>query len=359
LDSKALHSLKLTIGIPTFNRPLALKNTIHKLMEEFTSHEEFFEILVCDNGENHLDFTTLDYPNIEIRHLINEENLGLSGNIERLILNARGEYIWLLSDDDIVLKDSLIGLLDQIQDTTFDCGLLSFGDRNGLKVNNFFDEEFIDIDSQLVFESIWRDFIFISVAVFKVDTAKEVLKFIKAKKIINFTYPQLIMVFIFAFKSYRFKLFNGIKVLDSQPTKKYSIEGAFKVRIRDLVLLIAQSKLVGIENRDLKDLKNYVKSSIINSLIASVLDLNSKQNIRLLIKLEYRQIMNQPFRVRLNFYIALAMILQMFSLISIELSKKILLSVLFLLRKECVKNRMWYEESHEVGGHEYHDYDNH
>ena len=354
-----MNRVKLTIGIPTFNRPLPLKNTIDKLLEEFTSHEEMFEILVCDNGDNRLDFKTLDHPNHQIRHLVNEENLGLSGNIERLILNARGEYIWLLSDDDIVMKDSLVNLLNQIKGITFDCGLLSFGDKNGLKSNNFFDGESIGIDSQLVFDSIWRDFIFISVAVFKVDTAKEILKIIEAKKIVNFTYPQLIMVFIFASKSYRFKLFNGIKVLDSQPSKKYSIEGAFKVRIRDLVLLIEQSKLVGIKNRDLKDLNNYVKSSIINSLIASVLDLNSKQNIKFLIKLEYRQIVNQPLRFRLNFCIALAMILQMFSLVSIKLLRKILLSLLFLLHKGYVKDRMWHEESSEAAGHNYHDYDNH
>jgi glycosyltransferase involved in cell wall biosynthesis len=359
LDDKALNRVKLTIGIPTFNRPLSLKKTIDLLLEEFSTHEEVFEILVCDNGDNRLDFTTLNYPNHLIRHLINEENLGLSGNIERLILNAKGEYIWLLSDDDIVMKNSLVDLLNQIQNTVFDCGLLTYGDRNGLQVNNFFDQESINIDSQQVFESKWRDFIFISVSVFRVDTAKKILKVIQTEKIINYTYPQLIMVFIFALKSYKFTLFNGLKVLDSQPNKKYSIEGAFKVRIRDLVLLIEQSKLVGIANRDLKDLQHYVKSSIVNSLIASILDLNSKQNIRILINLEFQQIMNQPIRFKLNVYLALAITLQILSLISIELSRKILLGLLFVLRKGYVKNRMWFEESNEVEGHKYHDYDNH
>lgn len=351
--------MKLTIGVPTFNRPVALAKTIDMLLQDSDLYAEIFEILVCDNGTNQLDFTTLNYPKFIIRHLVNEENLGLSGNIEKLILNARGEYIWLLSDDDIILEGSLRNLLYQIQNLSFDCGLLAYGDRNGTQINNLFEEDVVSIDPQLVYDSKWRDFIFISVALFKVDTAKEILKTIQKERIVNYTYPQLIFIFLFALKSCRFLLLNRIMVLDSQPNKMYRIENAFKVRIRDLILLLDQLKLLGLSQKDLRDLREYVKSSVINSLTSSIFDLSSKKNIRILMMLEVKEILKNRRLDKMSGYLVLFLGLQTFSLISIKFVRKAVDFLAGIFRKRLIEHRMWFEETHLKKGVGYHDYDKH
>jgi glycosyltransferase involved in cell wall biosynthesis len=67
-----------------------------------------WELVVADNGstqESGLVVAAFGDP--RIRHLRNEWNLGLTGNLSRCLELARGEYVTILVDDDLLLPEHL------------------------------------------------------------------------------------------------------------------------------------------------------------------------------------------------------------------------------------------------------------
>jgi len=102
-----LHPL-VTIAIPTFRRP-------RLLMEALTSaamQKNFadYEILVVDNDPTEdIDKEVYHFlerlPSKNVRYYRNESNIGMYGNWNRCIELARGEWITLLHDDDMLSED--------------------------------------------------------------------------------------------------------------------------------------------------------------------------------------------------------------------------------------------------------------
>jgi len=112
---------KLTISIPTFNRSQELKELLASLIRalEFSSVAERknTEILIFDNST--IDFKT--YVNLINKYQLKFDKLGIKkfsykrtgfniggiNNCTAAILNAKGDYVWFLPDDDIVAIDSI------------------------------------------------------------------------------------------------------------------------------------------------------------------------------------------------------------------------------------------------------------
>lgn len=99
---------KLTIAIPTYNRANKLKECIKRVINY--SKDKEVEIFVSDNASS--DNTTevvmdlqKNYPNI--MYFRNDKNLGFDGNFLNCFERAKGEYLWLLSDDDILLPGAI------------------------------------------------------------------------------------------------------------------------------------------------------------------------------------------------------------------------------------------------------------
>lgn len=111
------NSIKLSICIPTYNRLNKVKNQLDFLLEE-SCCVEGIEIIISDNCS---DDGTYDYlSSIEGRYaevsvFEQSKNLGLIGNMLFLIREARGEYIWLLGDDDLLAKDVINAILNDIE----------------------------------------------------------------------------------------------------------------------------------------------------------------------------------------------------------------------------------------------------
>lgn len=95
----------LSIVIPTFSRPETLIDTIDSIERNKIDCE--YQIVVVDNSA---DFSVGNrtknllerYTNLPIVYYINEKNLGMEGNWNRGIDLAKGEYICLIHDDDMI-----------------------------------------------------------------------------------------------------------------------------------------------------------------------------------------------------------------------------------------------------------------
>ena len=102
----------LTIAVPTYNGAKTIKKTLDILLPQIT---EEVEVIISDNcstdNTSELIKKYVDnYPFIV--YLRNNINVGADGNFLKCIRQASGEFVMLLSDDDILLKDSVARIVD-------------------------------------------------------------------------------------------------------------------------------------------------------------------------------------------------------------------------------------------------------
>jgi glycosyltransferase involved in cell wall biosynthesis len=91
----------VTIGIPTYNRPIELGKCLDQLLGQTYTHIEF---VIVDNASTNpevkrtIEKYTKKYPNI--RYFLNATNLGVLENANKALRLANGEYFCWVSDDD-------------------------------------------------------------------------------------------------------------------------------------------------------------------------------------------------------------------------------------------------------------------
>lgn len=106
--------VKLTIAIPTYNRCNLLRQTLDSIMKQ---RVEGMEVIVSDNAstDGTEDMMKEYCEKNNIRYFRNTENLGMDKNFLNCLQKAEGEYIHLLSDDDILLPGAVEKILDLIE----------------------------------------------------------------------------------------------------------------------------------------------------------------------------------------------------------------------------------------------------
>ncbi|MBN1186299.1 MAG: glycosyltransferase family 2 protein [Bacteroidales bacterium] len=111
----------LTIAIPTWNRGEFLNVGLQKLLPEINNYKEYIQLVVSnnastDNTENIISKYRSEYPNIEFTYYKQDKNKGLCGNFIKCRELAKGEYLWILSDDDFIEQ----GLMKKIIEVLLD-----------------------------------------------------------------------------------------------------------------------------------------------------------------------------------------------------------------------------------------------
>ena len=101
--------MKLSICIPTYNRPNQLPNCLNSIYIAKKNTHLDFEVCISDNGSNYdVQKIINDYKDkFKIILNINEQNLGYQPNLQKVVSIASGEFIWAIGDDDILTPDAL------------------------------------------------------------------------------------------------------------------------------------------------------------------------------------------------------------------------------------------------------------
>lgn len=102
----------LTIAIPTYNGAKTIRNMLDLLIPQLTND---IELVVSDNAST--DDTKAIIKNyidlgIKIRYIYNEFNIGPDANFLKCMLSGNGKYVWLLSDDDVPVENSLQSIIN-------------------------------------------------------------------------------------------------------------------------------------------------------------------------------------------------------------------------------------------------------
>ena len=109
LFGNRVNECKLSIMIPTYLRNNFLLETIDSALAQTVRTK--YEIVVVDNNDDPNDLGTLNvikkYGADKVCYYKNEKNLGMFGNWNRCIELARGDWVLILHDDDLIENDYL------------------------------------------------------------------------------------------------------------------------------------------------------------------------------------------------------------------------------------------------------------
>ena len=129
--------VKLTVGIPTFNRAGWLRESIESVLAQTFAD---FRLIVSDNAsDDDTPEVVRSFDDDRIHYVRSERNVGSIGNFNRLIALAETEFLVLLPDDDVLYPGHLAAAVD----------VLERFDTVGLVHSAF---EFIDAQSRVVRE---------------------------------------------------------------------------------------------------------------------------------------------------------------------------------------------------------------
>ena len=96
----------ISICIPTYNRPKNLINCLNSLLLQ---KNKKFEVCISDNcsKENIKELIKPYKKKLKIRFNRNKKNLGFALNLLKVSSMAKGEFIWFLGDDDLLIPNAI------------------------------------------------------------------------------------------------------------------------------------------------------------------------------------------------------------------------------------------------------------
>ena len=147
----------LSICIPTHNKTFYLDQNLSRIIKIFNNN--LIEVIISDNStdQHTLNLYNNKFSNYNyINFFRNPEILNMDDNIENAISKAKGEYVWILGDDDLIEEDALSYIFNIIQKNKYPIYIInskSFYDkgkiielsRNFIKKNKIYNENDNDI----------------------------------------------------------------------------------------------------------------------------------------------------------------------------------------------------------------------
>lgn len=152
---------KLSICITTFNRAALIGTTLESIIVQDTSD---CEVLILDGGST--DNTKLVVSQYirrsdRFRYVRQENNNGFDRDCDRAVELARGEYCWLMTDDDL-LKTGAVATVLQV--LSRDVSLIIVNAENkDFTLSNVLQRRRIEFDSDRVYGSGEMDRLFVEV----------------------------------------------------------------------------------------------------------------------------------------------------------------------------------------------------
>ena len=117
-EFKNLHKRPLlSLCISTYNRDKWLKTNLDNIFSQLKSNNLPIEILVVDNASTDQtpEIVTPYFEHPQFRFVRNLVNVGMLGNLAVTANEARGEFIWIIGDDDLIMDGAIEKILNIIR----------------------------------------------------------------------------------------------------------------------------------------------------------------------------------------------------------------------------------------------------
>jgi dolichyl-phosphate beta-glucosyltransferase len=110
---------ELSIVIPAYNEETLITSTLECLQSYLSARPEPYEIIVVDDGSQDKTVEAvkqLQKNNLDLRLLVNPQNIGKGFSIQRGVLESRGQFI-IFTDADLPYElDAITGFLRALRD---------------------------------------------------------------------------------------------------------------------------------------------------------------------------------------------------------------------------------------------------
>jgi glycosyltransferase involved in cell wall biosynthesis len=117
----------LTIAVPTYNRARCLRELLSGLADQL-HNESRVELIISDNASpDETPGVVGDFVahGLEVRYIRNAENIGPDANFLQCFEQARGKYVWLFSDDDVIIPGGVSKIVSYCEAADYDLISLS------------------------------------------------------------------------------------------------------------------------------------------------------------------------------------------------------------------------------------------
>jgi len=112
----------LTIAIPTYNRGWCLRELLTVLVDQ-VKDEPRIELIISDNASSDDTPSVLEdfaAQGLRVRYIRNTQNVGPDANFLQCFEQARGKYVWLFSDDDLIVPGAPKKILTYCEAAEYD-----------------------------------------------------------------------------------------------------------------------------------------------------------------------------------------------------------------------------------------------
>lgn len=110
---------RLSVCIPTFQRPDLLEACLATVLPQTQPFGDEVECVISDNASaDETEAVITRYAEqFPLRHFRNDTNIGILGNITKVVTErARGEYVLLIGDDDTLIAGAVERIVNQLRE---------------------------------------------------------------------------------------------------------------------------------------------------------------------------------------------------------------------------------------------------
>jgi len=115
MDNYLNSNPKISVLMPVYNTPEEyLREAIESILTQTYTNFEF--IILNDGSINNVEDVVLSYSDARIKYIKNEHNIGLIKTLNRVLNEAKGEYVARMDADDIAIEtrfEKQVNFLDQ------------------------------------------------------------------------------------------------------------------------------------------------------------------------------------------------------------------------------------------------------
>lgn len=112
----------MTIAIPTYNRAGCLRELLSGLAEQL-QNESSVELIISDNAspdETPAVVQAFVARGLHVRYIRNTQNIGPDANFLQCFEEACGKYVWLFSDDDLIVPGGVAKIVSYCAAANYD-----------------------------------------------------------------------------------------------------------------------------------------------------------------------------------------------------------------------------------------------
>lgn len=149
IPTQAQPTLKLSICITTFNRGSFIGATLDSILPQLTDE---CEVVILDGGstdDTQQVMSKYSHAHRQLRYIRQESNNGFDEDCDRVVELARGEYCWLMTDDDLLRPGAIGAVLSELR---ADLSLIIVNTENmDFTMSRVLQPRWIDIQSDRVY----------------------------------------------------------------------------------------------------------------------------------------------------------------------------------------------------------------